>query len=59
MNEIKSNERRNGALSLFMLEGNIDDLIEYLQSKKAEGKTEFEVDDEGFRSETDYVLIFK
>lgn len=55
---IELSERSNGNLSLFILEGTIDELIEYLESKKAEGFTAFEVIDNGFRGETDYVLSF-
>ena len=59
MNNIKKQERANEALGLFMFESSIDDFIEYLILKKEEGKTRIEVNNEGFREETDYVLIFK
>jgi len=59
MSEIKDDETKEGTLPLEFLRGSIDDLIEYLQYKKEEGKTEFEVDDDGIRDNVYYVLSFK
>lgn len=58
MSKFKSDERNDNQIACFMLQGSIDELIEYLEMKKKEGFISFEVYDDGFRDSEDYILQF-
>lgn len=59
MSRLKLEERDINTIPCFMLDGSIDEFIEYLQLKKEEGFSSFEIYDDGIRDSEDYVLKFK